>query len=534
MPCKNSYSSTGTSTDYQPPLRYSFVIQGAEYTSYQESVSTSRQQSWKMTNDGLDIDACQDITTSEDEYNLTGSYSLTERRTGGYAHNVAGDGIKYQTKLTNTFVRVIQPTIAFGLNEQRWERYESSNSADWTNDDPWTWGENTVVTNGPYYNDGISGENKFFLPVQVDSVKNKVIEKLGTVSFDDCLPKQNEDRALYKEYSFLDFAVIGRTPEIIYAIKSRTRFKIPETKFENGLSVPNTSNYLKVTYDILEDPDDEDEDSFFFSQNNSVEVNGVGGLSDWIYIDPPHYDASRYIVNIRFSCRKDWFVGSPQQTMGELYELDIETLEDLNSKASCCCPLALCLEPEIIKETIRVRVRLARYHLSNGQPFLEMVTTECLSTPSSKETTTLLGDESIRLGDGGDPGELGVSGKPGNDSLKVNSLKVTGLKITGLKITGLKTTGLRMSGLKMGGLKGGADGRGLKGGGLKVTGLKVTGLRGKGLVVTGLTGTGLTGSGLTTSGLTVKGLKMEKTPPRTGLSRSGGLTVNSLAKAKLN
>ena len=534
MPCKKSYNLTRTDTAYRPPMRYNFGLPGAKYTSFEESVTTSRQQSWKITNDGCYLQFCGIEIGPTDEYKNTGSFSRISRTTGGYVHYVDGFGHKYSTKLTNTFVRAIQPTSNESLSGQWWDTYESSNSADWTNDDRWTWGENTVVTNGPWYDTSLSGEKTYLLPVQVDLVKNKVLEKLGTISFDDCLPKQNEARALYKEESFIDFAVIGRTPTTVYAIKSRTRFKIPETKEENGLVVPNTSNYLKVTYDILEDPDDEAEDSFFFSQNNSLEVNGVGSLSDWIYIDPPHYGASRYIVNIRFSCRKDWFVGSPQQTMGQLYELDIETLDDLNAKANCCCPLERCLEPQIIKETVSVWARLAKFHISNNQPFLERLTTECVSPPSTAEAITLLGDESIRLGDGGDPGELGVSGKPGNDSLKVNSLKVTGLKITGLKITGLKITGLRMSGLKMGGLKGGADGRGLKGGGLKVTGLKVTGLRGKGLVVTGLTGTGLTGSGLTTSGLTIKGLKIEKTPPRTGLSRSGGLTVNPLAKTKLN
>jgi hypothetical protein len=117
--------------------------------------------------------------------------------------------------------------------------------------------------------------------------------------------------------------------------KARVRFQIPSTWLDQntGLTVPFTGTYFKITYDILTTPEGWFEgwagaDRSFLADQTIVWTGpGTGApddpswFTDWITIDPPSVPGTRRIVNVRFVCRENWFVGVVPQTTGEAVEL---------------------------------------------------------------------------------------------------------------------------------------------------------------------------------------------------------------------
>ena len=124
---------------------------------------------------------------------------------------------------------------------------------------------------------------------------------------------------------------------MVTARSSRARFKIPATWADQvtGLTVPFTGTYFKITYDIIEEPTGWDDAeptvfrSFFLEDQVLTPWIGPGTgapddpswFTDWITLDPPSVPGIRRIVNIRFVCRENWFVGVVPQTTGDAVEL---------------------------------------------------------------------------------------------------------------------------------------------------------------------------------------------------------------------
>lgn len=102
---------------------------------------------------------------------------------------------------------------------------------------------------------------------------------------------------------------------------SRVRFKIPSS----GDSGSFTGTYFKITYDVLEELDDGGPSIILTDQVQEWTGPGSGESDDpswllpWITLDPPATAGTRRIVNIRFVCRENWYIGEVPQVTGEAY-----------------------------------------------------------------------------------------------------------------------------------------------------------------------------------------------------------------------
>jgi hypothetical protein len=146
----------------------------------------------------------------------------------------------------------------------------------------------------------------------------------------------------------------------VEATAARVRFAIPTTWIDpiTGATVTFPGTYFKITYDIVEEPDGwddtiddpdyeppEDNDPpepipqipkpgrpsrSFYLEDQVKEWTGPGipaSSTSWIVdyatdsgyitIPPPTVPGRRYLANIRFVCRENWFMGELPQVMGD-------------------------------------------------------------------------------------------------------------------------------------------------------------------------------------------------------------------------
>lgn len=112
----------------------------------------------------------------------------------------------------------------------------------------------------------------------------------------------------------------GRGPSLGNLTKTfyRFRFQIPTA---------HLGNKFRITYDVVESPDDGNQS--FFSQNNVIEWSGPGTgsasnpswFTQWIELDPPDDPGTLRIENIRYTCYGGQKYGVKPQLQGLPFQL---------------------------------------------------------------------------------------------------------------------------------------------------------------------------------------------------------------------
>lgn len=183
--------------------------------------------------------------------------------------------------------------------------------------------------------DGSDHYTHYFRTDYIDRINGEVIFDMALAHLDTLGYSESECLSFHNLYTNT-----GVCPEdLVESIdlqKARVRFQIPSTWADqiSGLTVAFTGAYFKITYDIIEEPTGWDEAPptalrSYVSVDNVIEWTGPGsGAADdpswftsWITLDPPPSPGVRRIVNIRFVCRENWFVGVTPQVTGEAVTL---------------------------------------------------------------------------------------------------------------------------------------------------------------------------------------------------------------------